>query len=57
MQNWHRDNAHKNWLLQVTIPQQSDARKYRMADSFRLPMAFVTTTLIPACLEACCLHA
>ena len=57
MQNWHRDNAHKNWLLQVTIPQESDARKYRMADSFRLPMAFVTTTLIPACLEACCLHA
>jgi len=57
MNNWHRDNAHKYWLLQVTIPQQSDARKHRMADAFRLPMAFVTTTVIPACLEASCLHA
>jgi hypothetical protein len=62
MNNWHRDNAECTQVLAIaghklTIPQQSDARKHRMADGFRLPMAFVTTTVIPACLEASCLHA
>ena len=52
---WYSSDAHKNWIMQVDVPQD-DARKIRMADDFKLPMSFVTETLIPACERAECVQ-
>jgi hypothetical protein len=56
LQNWYKYKIHKNWVMPLPIPQPTDPRKIRMADTFRLPMGYVTDTLIPACLAAGCEH-
>jgi hypothetical protein len=56
IENWHKSRAHKNWILPVTVPQNADARKHRLADTFRIRSDFLKQTLVPACLAAGCVH-
>ena len=53
--NWHKSEAHKNWIMPVTVPQPA-SDKVRMSDTLKLDMNWVKNTLIPACEEAACIQ-
>ena len=56
MDNWYMSEAHRNWILDVDVPQPADVTKVRRSDRFQLEMSFVEKTLIPACEAASCVH-
>ena len=56
MDAWYCGPACKVWLIPLAIPQVSPADVITK-DKFRMPMAWVTSVLIPACTAANCIHA
>ena len=55
MEAWLIQAASKVWLLPLRIPQPAP-EEVKEKDKFKLPMAWVLSTLIPACEAANCLH-
>ena len=53
--NWHRSDAHKHWILPVTVPQPPSANVV-MNETLKLDMEWVMNTLIPACEAAGCVQ-
>ena len=55
MEAWKMDDARKEWVLPVAIPQPAPD-EIKAKDKFKVTMKWVQDTLIPACVDAGCVH-